>query len=101
MGTFIRNIALHVVYVIMRPPSTIPRTDPAPHTIEFMPKARPLSCGGNAWDISAKEFAVSSAAPMPCIPRKTTRSMPLGARPESAEPIMKTTKPALYMRFLP
>jgi len=37
IGMFIKNIHLQLVYVIIKPPNTIPKMFPVAQTIEFMP----------------------------------------------------------------
>ena len=100
-GMLIRKMTRQLVRAMMAAPRMIPRTDPTPQMTAVEPNARPRSPAGKASERMANEFAVRRAAPTPWIARNPTSSTPLGARPQSAEPTVKTMNPVLYIRLRP
>ena len=85
----------------MTPPSTGPRTLPAPQVTALNPIAMPRSCDGKTSVIIAIAFAESIAPPRPCNTREAISIVSLTARPQATEPIVKMMKPRLYMRTRP
>ena len=100
-GTLTKKIQRQPSASVMRPPRVGPAVTPSETITAFMPSAWPRWLVGNTSTIRARAGAKISAAPMPWIARATTSSGSDGARPDSADPTVKTARPATQTRSRP
>ena len=85
----------------MTPPIVGPAATPNDTTTAFKPSANPRSLLGNVLVIIAILTAKMSAPPIPWKRRARMRNSKEGARPESADPRIKTTSPVKKIGFRP
>ncbi len=69
--------------------------------VPIMPRARPRSRLGKTSVMIAIPSACSMTAPRPCKARKPISQYTLGERPHSSEPLVNSTRPAVYRPFFP
>ena len=75
----------------MKPPTAGPMIDEAANTAPISPCHLPRSRGGTMLPITASDSGKSPPAPIPCTARNSTSWVIECARPQSADPIRKTT----------
>ncbi len=100
-GRLIQNTHLHERYSVRNPPRSGPNARKACATPTYIAIAFPLSLmSKDSMTIAAEEGSMS-AAPRPWSARAAIITPSLGARPQSAEAIAKTTTPVTNARTLP
>ena len=85
----------------MKPPAAGPTIEARPNEAPIIPWYLPRSRGEMMSPMIACESGIRKPIPAPCTKRANTRNQKLGARPESAEPTVKTTTPVMYSGLRP
>jgi len=80
--------------VMMKPPSVGPATVATPATAPHIPIAAPRLAGGNMTLMTARVCGVSIAPPTPWMTRPAISWLVSWARPQRAEAIVNTARPA-------
>ena len=101
IGTLTKKIHSQPMPVVMTPPITGPIATAAPVTAPNTPNATPRSRPWKAWAISASEVANIIAPPVPCTARARLSTRGVPDRPQTAEEIVNTTRPATNTRRRP
>ena len=101
MGTFTKKIHFQPMPEVMTPPRTGPTATAAPVTAPNTPKAVPRSRPWKACASSASEVANIIAPPVPCTARARLSISGVVDRPQTAEALVNTTRPATNTRLRP
>ena len=91
MGMLIQKIHRHEAKVVMKPPSGGPITGPISAGIVSQASAEISSDFGTVRRITSRPTGTIMAPPMPCTMREATKSGSECAKPQAAEPKVKTT----------
>ena len=83
------------------PPIVGPHMRPSDTNVEVIPSARPRWLAGNTSVTMPMLFAVALAAPSACTTRAPMSTGSVVARPQSAEPAVKSATPTWKKRTLP
>ena len=101
IGTLTKKIHSQPRPEVMIPPSTGPTATAAPVTAPNTPKAVPRSLPWNACAISASAVANIIAPPMPWTARARFSISGVLDRPQTAEAVVNTNRPAMNTRLRP
>ncbi len=100
-GMLTKKMARQPSDEIRTPPITGPLTIPTETVVPIQPSALPRSFTGKASTRMAAPRARMSTDPMACTTRNPISQETSGAIPQSADPRVNTTMPAMNSFFLP
>ena len=95
MGMLIQKIQRQEAKVVMKPPSGGPITGPISAGMVSQASAEISSDFGTVRRMTSRPTGTIMAPPMPCTMRNSTKSNSDEAKPQAAEPRVKTTIAAL------
>jgi hypothetical protein len=98
---FTRNTQRHSSPLTSRPPMTGPAISPRPETPPQIPMASPRCSAGKAFVMMLSVSGIIVAAPRPWSTRNATSCSMFWASPQSADVVMKISRPPRYRRRRP